>query len=512
MQPVSQAWLDNQLNPVVTKGFLKLSLYVANTDLYMNTTTCTVADSETDASNPSNLIEEENVTKPQSVLGLNQFVLDGNTDILDSLHEGVYSKRFTRPNDGTQYGNDMVVTIQLDVPTTKKCRNIELVFDENRGYAVSFTITFNTSPATTINVTNNTSTSVNVPLNDIDGFDKITIQLKKWSLPYQKMVLNYVFLGFLKTFSEKDIVSYTARNSVSLDNDTLPTDEIDFEIDNSEGVFDSDPNNTSYENIYKYLSSRQKVVVSYGYEFSGMKEWIKGGTFYLSEWNAPQGGIIASFVAKNNLSFFSQKYTLSANTDLLTLANNLLQMEGISVALRDLDADLANMTTDITDPVTFTIVEGLQKIAQASNKALWCDRDGVIHINDISNLTLDSSYPVDLTNCYSYPEISLDEEVKSVTVGGQTITNTGVSKGNQMQIDNNFIPSGSETTVANYYLALKNKRTNYECSLRIDPRIELLDIVKLTNKNNYEENVIVTGSTVDYNGAFSGKLEVKVWQ
>ena len=84
MQPVSQAWLDNQLNPVVTKGFLELIFYVANTDLYLDDTTVSGSHYDNAISVPKNIIEEEQVVKPQSLLGLNQFVLDGNTEIMNT--------------------------------------------------------------------------------------------------------------------------------------------------------------------------------------------------------------------------------------------------------------------------------------------------------------------------------------------------------------------------------------------------------------------------------------------
>lgn len=508
MQPVSQAWLNNQLNPVVTKGFLELIFYVANTDLYLDDTTVGGSHYDTVISVPKNIIEEEQVVKPQSLLGLNQFVLDGNTEIMNTDTEGMYADDVS-DKDGN-LSNNFVTLITLPNPTQKECRSIEIIFDENRGFAVNFDVSFNDDDNTVVHVTNNQQSVVNVSFADIKDFTTITISISKWSLPFQRPSVTYVFLGFVKSFREKDIISYSAKNSVSLDNGTLPTDEIDFEIDNSDGVFDSDPNNHAYDNIYKYLSSRQKVEVYYGYEFGGVLEWIKGGTFYLNEWNSPQGGITASFVAKNNLAFLSQKYSYSGTVNYLDLANDMLQKGGVSVALRDLDADLEDYEATI-ELNNITIAEGMQMIAQATNKMIWCDRSGIVHINDISDYVLDSSYPVNLSNCYSYPEISLDEEVKKVVVGNTELTNVGVNNGNEMKIDNGLVYQDLEDDVANYYIALKNKRVNYECALRIDPRIEPLDIVPLTNKNGSTENVIITGSTIDYNGAFSGKLEAKVW-
>ena len=42
---------------------------------------------------------------------------------------------------------------------------------------------------------------------------------------------------------------------------------------------------------------RQEIVVRYGYKVNGAIEWIKAGTFYMSEWDTPSNGITAKFTA-----------------------------------------------------------------------------------------------------------------------------------------------------------------------------------------------------------------------
>ena len=528
MQPVSQAWLNNQKMPVVSKGYLRIELYVSNNDIYLPETTITGAQTDATYSNYENIIKEEKVVKPQSFLGLNQFVLDGNTDIIEANTEGVYSAYLSRYNGAL---TTFSVTITLPYETSNKTRSIQLQFDENRGYAVDFKVTFRkpVSGGWLIihreTITNNTESVVNLNFEDIVGYSEIVIEVSKWSLPFQKAFISYIFLGFVKTFTEKDIISYTAKNSIDLTNGNLPTDEINFEIDNTEGVFDSDPNNTSSKNIYGFLSTRQKIVVSYGYKFNNLTEWIKGGTVYLSEWNCPQNGITASFTAKNILSFLSMNFVKN-NNDTLTYKNLAIAVFNASGVVKYNLQDSKLSGTINASINNVTCAEVLQQIAQATSSILYCDRDGTIRIEAIPSVIY-GNYNIDLENCYKYPEIYLEEEVKNLTVwfyaysqtssGGdviETITKTSTTysnyyQGNEMEINN---PLVKDVYDYSNYFNIKNRRINYSCVLRIDPRVELLDIVTLTSKNNDTSYVIVTGTTIDYNGAFSGKVEVKIWQ
>ena len=517
MQPVSQEWIINQTKPLVDKGHLKIELYVANTDMYLNTTELSAyTGSYYDLSNLDNVVDEDAIISNQSLLGLNQFILDGSIVPPNSYEPQPDAGLVIR---GTSWqgvrGMNSNFQVTFASPTQQKCKSLKVVFNE--AYPDKFQVGFNDPQSTSITVYP-TSNEFVVELDNVVNFTTMTFYAEngsntKFSLPSYCPMIKHVFLGFTQTFQDNEIIDYEAKEIIHLDNNELPQNELNFTIDNSQGIFDSDPNNTDPSNIYQYLSTRQRIVVSYGFG----DEWIKGGTYYLSEWKCPQNGITASFSAKNILMFMSQTYEMGSSfTKLIDVANDVCGIANISVQIRNFtNAKLSETRTCPALP-SCTCAEALQNIAFASNSLLYCDRNGKINLVDPTSFTLDTSYSIGLDYCYKYPEISLGEEVLSMTIGSTTVVNSGVTSGNEKVVDDgskHLIPNSTiATDVCQYLLSVANKRVNYECKLRIDPRIDIGDIVPLVNKNNNVSPVIITGTKIAYNGAFSGVLEAKEWQ
>lgn len=79
------------------------------------------------------------------------------------------------------------------------------------------------------------------------------------------------------------IISYSHEQSGDLLTGAIPKHSIEFTVNNIDGRWN--PSNPT--GLEKYLSERQKLIVRYGMDVDGTIEWIKAGTFYLSEWSAP---------------------------------------------------------------------------------------------------------------------------------------------------------------------------------------------------------------------------------
>ena len=248
----------------------------------------------------------------------------------------------------------------------------------------------------------------------------------------------------------------------------------------------------------------------YGYELNGTIEWIKAGTFFMSEWDTPQNGITATFTARDSIEFMSDSYTGPSSGSLYSIAEaaflqaNLPKTSTggnrwiISASLKSINAP------DDVDLSVYTIAETLQLVANASCCVFYQGRDGILHIEPLSEETTD--YEINRFNSYENSEISLTKQLKGVDVNnGAAVLEVG-TVGETQKVDNPLISSDRAAQVATWVAEyLKNRRT-LSGNFRADPRLDVLD--RVTNINQFATStVLVTEVKYTYNGAFRGSYE-----
>ena len=138
----------------------------------------------------------------------------------------------------------------------------------------------------TIRVENNDSHICEIPV-DVAEYDIIEIEAFDWNTPNHRKRMDHVFLGKIHHFDKKEIISFTHEESCDLLSATLPKNAIRFSVSNLDGRWN--PHNPTGDSVY--LMERQAVSVRYGTSTSSGVEWIPGGMFFLSEWNAPSNGV-----------------------------------------------------------------------------------------------------------------------------------------------------------------------------------------------------------------------------
>ena len=251
---------------------------------------------------------------------------------------------------------------------------------------------------------------------DIENYDSIRIEILKWCLPYHRPRIADVFLGINKVYGKADITGYEYEQDVNPIGATTPVNKMRFSIDNSNNSYD--PNNTT--GLSKYLIERQEMRVKYGLKLNNGIEYIPAGVFYLSDWEAPQNGIEASFTARDLLEFMQKTYTKglyqSAGATLYELASNVLAEANLPLnddgSEKWLISDtLKSVSTTAPLPLK-TLAECLQYIAQAGCCIIYCDRSGILHIEPIS--TAEQDYALTHFNLLSRPEISLQKPLMAV--------------------------------------------------------------------------------------------------
>lgn len=341
---------------------------------------------------------------------------------------------------------------------------------------------------------------------DIQGYDKITVEALKWSIPRRRARIERIVVGIERAYRKRDIFKYTHSMFVDPLSAELPKAEITFEVENLNGKYN--PYNSTGEN--KYFMERQIVQVKYGYKFGKDTEWIKAGTFFLSEWDCPQNGITAKFTARDGIEYMSDTYTGPSSGTLMSIALAAFQQSELPVVSDGgvawaIDSSLSSIqVASSADLSSNTIAEVLQYVANAACCVFYQDRDGRFHIEPLPNETTD--YRIDQFNSYENAEISLTKQLKAVNVNdGQGLVNVSTA-GEIQKVDNPLITSAQAPVVAQWVADYLTKRRVLSGSYRADPRLDALD--RVTNKNQFsKDTVLITQIEYTYNGAFRGSYE-----
>ena len=191
-----------------------------------------------------------------------------------------------------------VVPIEVNVENYRSPLNgLTITWSENFGHAVDYSIEYN---GELYNYYGNTKKTVFVPIiveNTPDANFKIRVH--KWSQGNVPIRIERIFVGLHIINYQDRIFSYTKKRVNDVLSLELPQDEINFELSNIDRMFDP----LWYNSYFKYLNEKTEIRVYSGFRLDGKNdEWIKNGTFYLTEWKAPNNSITASFTARDILN------------------------------------------------------------------------------------------------------------------------------------------------------------------------------------------------------------------
>ena len=421
MQTVSQKWKDNQSELLVSESFVELSLKLTDPDAYEDATA--EHNGSVYFSDEADYVVSEVDKKidPHATLERNLWVLDGSRKILpvNDYGENGYIGDIICDSART-FSKNPIISVNFSKVFTDLITGVSIVWSSVFGeYATDFIVTaYNDNKVVaTTTVTNNIDTKMTVYV-DIVNYNKITIEVLKWSRPYRRARVTSIQIGTDLIYTKSDIIEYTHSQSVDPISATLPISKISFAINNINDTFD--PNNL--DSLAKYLIERQEVKVRYGYKLDDKVEWIDGGTFYLSEWDAPQNGLSADFTARDLLEFMSGMYYYGVynpnGTSLYDLAERVLidanlPLDESGSVKWVIDEKLKNIYTIAPLPLD-THANCLQMIANAGECVIYQDRNGLLHIETMSYGETD--YSINLFNSYSKSDIALSKPLKEVTV------------------------------------------------------------------------------------------------
>ena len=405
MQTVSREWKDNQKGVLVSESFVELSLKLTDPDAYEDASAEHNGSAYFSDDADYVVSEVDKNVDPHATLEKNLWVLDGSREILPASDYGEngYIGDVICGASRT-FSKNPIISVNFSKVFTDLITGVSIVWSNVFGeYATDFIVTaYNDNQVVaTETVTGNTEVSLTVYV-DIVNYNKITIEVLKWSIPHRRARITAIQIGTELVYTKNDIMSYSHSQDVDLISASLPKSEISFSIDNVDNSFN--PNNN--ESLAKYLMERQEVKVKYGYKLDDNVEWIDCGTFYISEWDAPQNGLQANFTARDLLEFMTGTYykgvfgtssLYDLAVDVLRDANLPLDEDGVVKWV--IDESLKNIYTTAPLPID-THANCLQLIANAGSCAIWQDRKGILHIERIVPNTQSNTETYPFKNTY----------------------------------------------------------------------------------------------------------------
>lgn len=525
MQTVSDNWKNVHKQTLLNESFVEVSLNIGDPEALADASP--QDNGAVYISNSSELTNGvERTPTPYCTLEQNMWVLNGDRKALPETAGGDSGYVGDALSDEVCVFSDKTPTITINFSQAfyNLIPGITITWSETYGeFADNFIVTayWHGEVVVEKEVIGNRSIKT-VVMVDIPEYDRIDIQVKKWCLPHHRARIEEIFVGMNKVYTKSNLFDYSHKQSVDPVSTSLPKIEIKFSIDNVDGEY----NPYNEQGMAKYLIERQEIKARYGLKLNdGSIEWIKGGTFYLSEWYSKQNGLTAEFTARDLLEFMSKTYKedhdLSSRTlyelaeKVLIAADLPLNSDGTNKWI--IDESLKSITTTAPLPVD-THANCLQLIANAGRCVLYQDRDGTLRIEPLKFDV--SDYKINSFNSYSKSEITMAKPISMVvakihhyTQGNDIFSEVGAIfpvKGETITIDNPLVDNTSMgVNLAQWVGTHLGHRITLNSSWRADVRLDALDIV--TNENEYNSNnVRMTEVEFKYNGAFRGTGEGKV--
>jgi len=446
VQTVSAGWKENQQKTLVNESFIEIQLGL--TDPEAVESAVPIATDVAPFAHLDQVVSRtvRNIT-PYATLERNLWVLDGSKKIFPTTNfvDTSYVGNVLSNSDCTFTSNPVV---ELTFPRVfySYLPGLIIVWDMAHGdYAVDFKITLYKEGAKGSEklVTGNDTLRTVVDM-DINEYDKIVVEILKWSSPRRRARIARIHLGKSIIYEKGDLFT-TLTHSQEVDplSAKLPKMSLKFSVSNVDDSY----NPYNQTGISKYLMERQEIQVRYGYrtrrsvewimlenltwediegkswgELEEGIEWIPGGTFYLSGWDAPQNGLYANFEARDILEFmngiFMKGVYRPSGVSLKALAEEVLLDAGLperedGLLPWKLHSSLNNITTTAPLPLV-RHSECLQMIANAAGCVMYVDREGFLRIEPAPTSITD--YRVDNFNSYKRPEVTLTKPLKQVDV------------------------------------------------------------------------------------------------
>ena len=419
---------------------------------------------------------------------------------------------------------------------------LSIAFDEKANeYASDFDIiVYGEADALlyTFNVVGNEKSSYIIE-NPLTNYKKIRAEIKKWARGNRRARIVEIDFGVIQEYTGEKIINLDIIEETDLIGSTIPSNEINFTLDNQDRAF----NILNPEGIYNFLMQKQIVNVSFGLKINDDPEeyeYVSLGKYYLVQWQADEGALTATFTARDifdSLELIEYKSTLT-NITLYDLALDIILKSGVKDYF--IDEFLKQETTlGFTDALSAR--QALQDVAIAGRCIVFQDRKGVLNIKKFETITFSTGYitfpspdlytgmvspevdndydyqVIDFDNVFAEPQIALIEPVASLAFtifdGSQeppvmNFNNPAIINGISYKIENPLINDEFHAAdVANWMFGEYNLRAKYTANWRQNPALECTDVILVEDSFGKKKKSRITRQEYDFEGYLGGVTE-----
>lgn len=505
MIQTSEKWKIAQSGVIVPEAFIEIAYKITDPDLHESASESN--NGAADYSDHERIVETTVSDQARyAMLEHNAWALDGNTEILaDDGDTGFVSSAVSDANG--LFATNPLITISFDKIHVLPIPGVTITWgNEFSDYATSFKLTAYNGSSVVLSKTFTGDVEQTECDFTVTNYNKITLEILGWSLPYRRARVQRIFLGITQTFTKSDLVSYEHDQSADLLSAALPKNATIFSLNNVDGKWN--PDNPS-GNV-RYLAERQEIKVRYGLKLDDAVEWIEAGTFWVSEWDTPSNGIEARFTARDAIEFMSEPYSGTLSGTLYDIALAALEQSEIPTLdngkVRYVISDnLKEYSANVSEEnrPSYTCAEIAQLCANAACCVLYQDRFGVLRIEPLRESA--SGYRIAKYNCYTHPEFTLSKQLKAVNVNNGMVVLSNSASGEVQSIQNELITNETAARrVAEWTRKTLVGRKTISGEYRADPSMDVLDKVAAESKYGSNNALYITDIKYTYNGAFRG--------
>lgn len=471
------------------------------------------------------------------------FLLDGNTylppkeNVGDSElgwwsnnicgADGVFTVNPTMEFNFTEPHSSIGLTLTFDKQANEYASDFKIeVFDAVNAVIVSETISGNANPIYYFE-------------EPLDNYKRILITIIKWANPNRRARLVEVDFGVVREYTGEKLISLKILEEMDLLASTVPSNEMQFVLDNSDQFF----NILNPDGVYRFLKPNQEMTAEIGLLIGEQKyEWIPMGKYFLTDWTVEEGAMTSTFIGRDLFTKIDlmEYTTLLQNTNLYDLAVDIFTEAEIE--RYEIDDSLRDIATNGFQEKIKTR-EALQMIAIAGRSIVRQGRDGAIIIEQFEELAYESGYitwtgqefagpatiptvnidytfqSIDFENAFEIPKITLAKQVNNLvftiyptgTASYEVkFINSAVDEGIGYQINNPLI--NSETVAAEiseWMFREYNFIADYRANWRQNPALECGNIILIEDNFDTKRKGRITKQEYNFAGYLDGITEAK---
>jgi hypothetical protein len=419
------------------------------------------------------------------------------------------------------------LTVTFDTQTNEYATDFLIeVYDPTEALLTSESVVGNTSPIYYFET-------------PIENYSRITITILKWAKASRRARIVEVDFGIVQEYLGDKLISLKVIEEMDLLASTVPSNEMQFILDNSDNAF----NILNPNGIYRFLKMNQEMSASIGLLINEKDyEYIPMGKYYLTEWTVEEGAMTSTFVGRDIFTRLELvEYTrLLQNTNLYDLAVDILAEANIENY--SIDEGLKDITTvGFTEKIK--VREALQMVAIAGKSVIRQSRNGAILLEQYEELSYETGYvtfastdifsgmttpqvyidysfqAIDFDNTFEAPKVSLAPAIshlvfKITDAEGLEFDirflNSKVKEGQGFEINNPLINSETHASeVATWMFREYNFIAEYNARWRQNPALECGNVVLIEDSFGGKKKSRITKQEFNFQGYMDGITEAK---